>query len=639
MARTGEREDSSTRRSVVPEAAARSLWKAAVWTGVGAAVVCAVLAVVAVAVCWLPVSGNGHHTSSTIRAGLLTFVAALHGGVTVDGSYATWLPLGLLAAVGLTAWRAGAGLADAAASLDEDDPRRLVQAALAQTAAFTASALVAAHFAQLGTSSVSYLAVAVSAPVLFLATGGVAFVRATSLREYVAARAPVSLAPIARAAGAAVAVYLAAGAVLVGASLVLHRDQVEAISRQIGGGWGGVPILLLGVLAAPNAVVAGSAYLAGPGFAVGQGTDVHLLAAAHGTLPAFPLLGALPTGTGTDPVGVAIALATVLLAGIATAALADRAETWAERLWHTIGAALLAGAVLFVLGWQAGGAIGAGRLRTVGPSPWQLGGAVAGEILVVALAVLGLVAGVRWIRSPIDDEDDVGFLLTPRRLRVVADDRDGDDEEARPAKSAKCQPSPPGAASSPGSLTAVPSRVVVLASGGGTTLQAILDDPQLRSCVIAAGTDVPGCPAMARAERAGVPTFSVALRDHPDRDAWNEALSDRIAEHEPDLVVLAGFMRILGPKVVGRFRIVNTHPALLPAFPGAHAVRDALAAGVRTSGVTVHWVDEGVDTGPVIAQTEVPVEPGDDEDSLRARIQAAEKPLYVQAIRELTEQK
>jgi formyltetrahydrofolate-dependent phosphoribosylglycinamide formyltransferase len=180
-------------------------------------------------------------------------------------------------------------------------------------------------------------------------------------------------------------------------------------------------------------------------------------------------------------------------------------------------------------------------------------------------------------------------------------------------------------------------RLVLLASGGGTTLQAILDDPQLRGQVVAAWTDVPDCAAMQRAAAAGVPTFTVALREHRDRDAWNEALSDRIAEHEPDLLVLAGFMRILGPKVVGRFRIVNTHPALLPAFPGAHAVRDALAAGATTSGVTVHWVDEGVDTGPVIAQVVVPVQPDDDEDTLRARIQAAEKPLYVQAIRELTE--
>ena len=179
------------------------------------------------------------------------------------------------------------------------------------------------------------------------------------------------------------------------------------------------------------------------------------------------------------------------------------------------------------------------------------------------------------------------------------------------------------------------ARLVVLASGSGSTLQAILDDPALRPLVVAAGTDVPGCTAMNRAEVAGVPTFAVALPDYPDRAAWNVALRERLASCRPDLVVLAGFMRILGPDVVRAFRIVNTHPALLPAFPGAHAVRDALAAGATSTGVTVHWVDEGVDTGPVIAQMPVPVEPGDDEDSLRARIQAAEKPLYVNAIRQL----
>ena len=155
-------------------------------------------------------------------------------------------------------------------------------------------------------------------------------------------------------------------------------------------------------------------------------------------------------------------------------------------------------------------------------------------------------------------------------------------------------------------------RIVVLASGSGTTLQAIVDDPVLRPHVVAAGTDVSSCLAMERAATAGVETFAVALRDHPDRDAWNDALSQQIAEHDPDLVVLAGFMRILNPKIVSRFRIVNTHPALLPAFPGAHAIRDALAAGATTTGVTVHWVDEGVDTGPVIAQVAVDVRPDDD---------------------------
>lgn len=175
----------------------------------------------------------------------------------------------------------------------------------------------------------------------------------------------------------------------------------------------------------------------------------------------------------------------------------------------------------------------------------------------------------------------------------------------------------------------------MLASGSGSTLQAILDDPALRPLVVAAGTDVAGCAAMDRAERAGVPTFTVALRDYADRAEWNAALGKQLASWRPDLVVLAGFMRVIGADVVNAFKIVNTHPALLPAFPGAHAVRDALAAGASSTGVTVHWVDEGVDTGPVIAQVPVPVEPGDDEDSLRARIQAAEKPLYVNAIRRL----
>jgi formyltetrahydrofolate-dependent phosphoribosylglycinamide formyltransferase len=182
------------------------------------------------------------------------------------------------------------------------------------------------------------------------------------------------------------------------------------------------------------------------------------------------------------------------------------------------------------------------------------------------------------------------------------------------------------------------SRLVVLASGTGSTLQAILSDAELGAQVVAAGTDVPGCPAMQRAENVGIPTFAVALRDYPDRGSWNEELAAAIAKYEPDLVVLAGFMRVLAPSVVTRFRIVNTHPALLPAFPGAHAIRDALAARVDTTGVTVHWVDEGVDTGPIIAQVSVPVLPGDDEDTLRARVQAAEKPLFVSTLRRLCQE-
>ena len=187
----------------------------------------------------------------------------------------------------------------------------------------------------------------------------------------------------------------------------------------------------------------------------------------------------------------------------------------------------------------------------------------------------------------------------------------------------------------------MPARLVVLASGTGSTLQAVLDaaaDPLFGGVVVAAGTDVRDCAAMDRARERGVQTFAVALADHPNRAAWNDAVADAIAAHRPDLVVLAGFMRILAPSVVNRFRMINTHPSLLPEFPGAHAVADALRAGATTTGVTVHWVDEGVDTGPVIAQTVVAIEPDDDEDTLRARVQAAEKPLYVATIRQLCQE-
>jgi phosphoribosylglycinamide formyltransferase-1 len=184
---------------------------------------------------------------------------------------------------------------------------------------------------------------------------------------------------------------------------------------------------------------------------------------------------------------------------------------------------------------------------------------------------------------------------------------------------------------------ALPARLVVLASGGGSTLQALLDagqDEAYGARVVAVGSDRPQCRALQRARDAGVPAVPVALEDSPDRAGWNLDLADAVAAHEPDLVVLAGFMRILAPGFLGRFpqRVVNTHPALLPSFPGAHAVADALAYGVKVSGVTVHLVDEGVDTGPVVAQAAVPVLDGDDEAALQARIQEVERPLYVEAV-------
>jgi phosphoribosylglycinamide formyltransferase 1 len=186
----------------------------------------------------------------------------------------------------------------------------------------------------------------------------------------------------------------------------------------------------------------------------------------------------------------------------------------------------------------------------------------------------------------------------------------------------------------------VPTRVVVLVSGSGTLLQAMLDaaaEPDYPVDVVAVGADRPEIEGLRRAERAGLPTFVARLRDHADRAAWDVALADAVAEHQPDLVVSAGFMKILGPAFLALFggRVVNTHPALLPAFPGAHAVSDALAYGVRVTGSTVHLVDDGVDTGPIVAQEAVLVEPGDDESSLHERIKVVERRLLVDVVARL----
>ncbi|MEV6683039.1 phosphoribosylglycinamide formyltransferase [Streptomyces erythrochromogenes] len=187
--------------------------------------------------------------------------------------------------------------------------------------------------------------------------------------------------------------------------------------------------------------------------------------------------------------------------------------------------------------------------------------------------------------------------------------------------------------------THLATRLVVLVSGGGTNLQALLDasarDPKgFGATVVAVGADRPGIAGLERAERAGVPTFVCQVRDHASREAWDTALADHVAAYEPDLVVSAGFMKILGKEFLTRFggRVVNTHPALLPSFPGAHGVRDALAYGVKVTGCTVHFVDEGVDTGPVIAQGLVDVRDEDDEALLHERIKEVERTLLVDVV-------
>ena len=185
------------------------------------------------------------------------------------------------------------------------------------------------------------------------------------------------------------------------------------------------------------------------------------------------------------------------------------------------------------------------------------------------------------------------------------------------------------------------ARIVILASGSGTLLQSIIDATRAGELLVditAVGSDVPDAYALQRAREADIDTFVLPVSDFSDRSAWNDALLVRLRADDPEWIVSAGFMRVLGPQVVDAFagRILNTHPALLPAFPGAHGVRDALAYGVKVTGCTVHIVDRGVDTGPILAQQAVEVLPDDDEDSLHERIKTVERMMLVRTLASLT---
>ncbi|MCI1262191.1 phosphoribosylglycinamide formyltransferase [Calidifontibacter indicus] len=182
-----------------------------------------------------------------------------------------------------------------------------------------------------------------------------------------------------------------------------------------------------------------------------------------------------------------------------------------------------------------------------------------------------------------------------------------------------------------------PARVVVLLSGSGSLLQALLDacaDEAYGVQIVAVGADRPGVVGLERAEQAGVPTFVLRTKDFPDRQAWDRALGEEVATHRPDLVVSAGFLKLVGPDFLARFggRYLNSHNALLPSFPGIHGPADALAYGVKVTGATLFVVDEGVDTGVIVAQCVVPVENGDDVDTLTERIKQAERPQLVEYV-------
>ncbi len=182
--------------------------------------------------------------------------------------------------------------------------------------------------------------------------------------------------------------------------------------------------------------------------------------------------------------------------------------------------------------------------------------------------------------------------------------------------------------------------MVVLISGGGSNLAALLAAPAVRDQqvkIVAVGADRHKASGLEYATATGVPTFVERVGDHPDRDSWDRSLTEQTAGHQPDLVVSAGFLKLVGPRFLGRFRgrYINTHNALLPAFPGMHGPRDALSYGVKITGATLFVVDAGVDSGPILAQVSVPVLDDDTEDTLTERIKQAERKQLVEQVSQM----
>ncbi|HET9777663.1 MAG TPA: phosphoribosylglycinamide formyltransferase [Propionibacteriaceae bacterium] len=184
------------------------------------------------------------------------------------------------------------------------------------------------------------------------------------------------------------------------------------------------------------------------------------------------------------------------------------------------------------------------------------------------------------------------------------------------------------------------ARLVVLVSGTGTLLQALIDacaDPEYGAEIVAVGSDRPGIQGLQRARRAKIPTFLESLQDHASRAEWDRALTEDVAAYQPDLVISAGFMKLVGPEFLARFegRMINTHPTLLPSFPGTHGPRDALAYGVKVTGATVFLVDAGIDSGVILDQRAVPVADDDTVETLHERIKVAERELLVMITHQL----
>jgi uncharacterized protein DUF6350 len=383
------------------------------------AAVAGVCAAVVVSVfCWLPDAGVSGKPASAIRAGLLSFLAAHHGGITVDGVAANFLPLGLFLGVVAFCWRAGTAIAQSFDDGDDEPVERVAAALILSALTYAAVCGLLVPLARLGTSHVPEVTTIIAAFLVFGLSAGASLALRTDLLRRPTSRLPAVVVTAARGAGAAGAVYLGAGALLSAGSLILHAHRVLQLSREVGGGFSGLPVLVISLLCAPNAAIAGGAYLAGPGFAVGSGTTVNAFSTSHGVLPALPILGAVPGGNGANPVVLSLLGLVAVAAAVCSARCVRRVGP--VGFWRQAGGALLAGAIcgplLGVICWLGGGAAGSARLRVVGASPWQVGIAVA--VIVGGLGLLSVAVLSAWdlvVRS-IGSHDDDPVAATGREL-------------------------------------------------------------------------------------------------------------------------------------------------------------------------------------------------------------------------------
>ena len=373
----------------------RELCWAAVRSGVSAALAGLFGALVVTAVCWLPDAGISGHPVSVFRAGILAFLSAHGGGIVLDGTPAHFLPMGMLLFVVLVARRAGVRLAESACLRAGMELTDVALALFAQTIAYVVCVGLLVPVGRLGTSHVAEAPTIGAALILFGLVSGLSVLGESGLLAEPVAQLPVAVRAGGVAAAGGLTVYLLSGTVVALGSLALHAHEVMHLSGDVGGGLSGFPIAVIGALAVPNAAVIGTAYVAGPGFSAGVGTSVNAFVTNHGLLPAFPLLGAIPTGQ-ANPVVLVVMVAAPLSAGIVAARLLRGHSSTGEgvhgplpTLGAIVTAAGLAGLGMALLAWLSGGGIGNGRLRVFGPSAWQSGLAVAGGLGACTLTVLG----------------------------------------------------------------------------------------------------------------------------------------------------------------------------------------------------------------------------------------------------------